>query len=91
MTRDEIRAGVLEVLGEIAPEADLLSIKPDILFRDQIDLDSMDYLNFVIALDEKFHAEIPEQEYTKFLTLNACLEQLESSLKRAASKSGKVS
>ena len=36
----------------------------------------MDYLNFVIALDEEFQANIPESEYTKFITLNACVEQL---------------
>jgi acyl carrier protein len=76
MTRDEIKAKVLEILGEIAPEADLSAIKPDVNFRDQIDLDSMDYLNFVIALDEEFQANIPETEYTKFVTLNACVEQL---------------
>ena len=78
MTREEIRTKVLEVLSEIAPEADLPSIKPDVPFRDQLDIDSMDYLNFVIALDERFEAGIPEQDYTKFVTLNACVEQLES-------------
>lgn len=78
MTREEIKAGVLDVLSEIAPESDLTNIKPDISFRDQIDLDSMDYLNFVIALDERFRANIPEVDYTKFVTLNACVDQLES-------------
>ena len=83
MTTDEIRAKVLEVLGEIAPEADLLSIKPEVPFRDQIDIDSMDYLNFVIALDERFQAGIPETEYTKFVTLDACVRELESILTTA--------
>lgn len=69
---------VLEVLGEIAPEADLSRIKPDVPFRDQFDIDSMDYLNFVIALDEKFHTRIPETEYTKFVSLDACVRELES-------------
>lgn len=81
MTRDEIRDRVLEILEEIAPEADLRAIKPDANFRDQIDLDSMDYLNFVIALDERFDASIPEQDYTKYVTLNACVDQLESLLR----------
>jgi acyl carrier protein len=80
MSMDEIREKVLEILGEIAPEADLQNIKPDVPFRDQIDLDSMDYLNFVIALDERFNAGIPEQDYTKFVSLNACVEQLASLL-----------
>lgn len=80
MTREEIRAKVLEVLGTIAPEADLTTIKPDVNFRDQIDIDSMDYLNFVIALDEAFQANIPEVDYTKFVSLNACVEQLSQEL-----------
>jgi acyl carrier protein len=80
MTRDEIKTATLDVLGEIAPEANLSSIKPDVPFRDQIDLDSMDYLNFVIALDEKLQANIPEQDYTKFISLNACADQLEKLL-----------
>lgn len=88
MTREEIKAGVLDVLNEIAPEIDLANVKPDIPFRDQIDLDSMDYLNFVIALDEKFAAGIPETEYASLTTLNACVEKLESLLSdRNASKS----
>jgi acyl carrier protein len=76
MTKDETKAKVLRILGEIAPEADLENLKPDIEFREQIDLDSMDYLNFVIALDEEFDAAIPETEYTKFTSLNSCIEQL---------------
>jgi acyl carrier protein len=77
MTRDEIKTKVLEILCEIAPETDPQTIKPEVNFRDQIDLDSMDYLNFVIALDERFHADIPEQDYTKFVSLNACVDELE--------------
>ena len=77
MTRDEIKGEVLEVLGQIAPEVDLNAIRPDVNFRDQIDLDSMDYLNFVIALDERFHAKIPENQYTKFVSLDACVNELE--------------
>lgn len=76
MTREEVKAKVLEILGSIAPEADLAAIKPDVNFRDQIDIDSMDYLNFVIALDEEFKANIPEAEYTKFTSLNSCIDRL---------------
>jgi acyl carrier protein len=76
MTDTEIKEKVLRILGEIAPEADLENIEPDVEFREQIDLDSMDYLNFVIALDEEFAASIPETEYTQFTSLNACVEKL---------------
>jgi len=67
---------VLRMLGEVAPEADLTAIKPDVSFRDQLDIDSMDFLNFVIAVHEALHVEIPEADYPKLNTLNACVEYL---------------
>lgn len=76
MTRDELRATVLRVLGEIAPEADLASLKPDVAFRDQLDLDSMDNLNFVIGLHAALGVEIPEADYPKLATLDRCLDYL---------------
>jgi acyl carrier protein len=82
MTDEEIKAKVLEVLGSIASEADLNNIKPDKDFRDQLDIDSMDYLNFVIALDEAFQGKIPEPDYTKFINLDACVNELKKSIGR---------
>ena len=76
MTGDEIRGAVLRVLGEIAPEADLSTIKPDVPFRDQLDLDSMDLLNFVIALHEALRVEIPEADYPKLATLDGAVHYL---------------
>lgn len=75
-TRDEIAAAVLRALGEIAPEADLATIKPDVSFRDQLDIDSMDFLNFVIAVHEALRVEIPEADYPKLRTLNGCTAYL---------------
>lgn len=80
MTREEIKATVLELLGEIAPEADLAQVEPDITFRDQLDIDSMDLLNFVVALHEKLHVEIPETDYAKVSTLNGCVDYLAAQL-----------
>jgi acyl carrier protein len=76
MTRDEIRATVLRALGEIAPEADLASLAPDIGLRDQLDLDSMDILNFVVGLHAALGVEIPESDYPKLATLDACVDYL---------------
>ena len=76
MTRDEMRATVLRVLGEIAPEADPASIEPDVGFREQLDLDSMDLLNFVIGLHSALNVEIPETDYPKLATLDGCVEYL---------------
>ncbi len=76
MTRDEIRAVVLRTLGEIAPEADLSTLEPNVSFRDQLDVDSMDLLNFVIALHAVLHVEIPEADYPKLATLDRCVDYL---------------
>ena len=78
MTKEEIRSTVLRILGEIAPEADLNQLKPDLSFRDQLDIDSMDFLNFVIALDEELHVSIPESEYAKLSSLDNSVELLTS-------------
>jgi len=76
MTPSEIRETVFRVLGTIAPEADPDQIKPDLNLRDQLDLDSMDFLNFVIGLHKELHVEIPEADYPKFGTLNGCIAYL---------------
>lgn len=73
---DDLKAVILRTLGEIAPEADLASLKPDVSFRDQLDIDSMDFLNFVIALHEELHIEIPEEHYPQLSTLNGCVAYL---------------
>jgi acyl carrier protein len=75
---DELRAVVLRVLGDIAPEADLASLRPDVAFREQLDLDSMDLLNFVVGLHGALGVEIPEADYPKLATLDACVEYLAS-------------
>jgi acyl carrier protein len=76
VTRDEIRATVLRVLGEIAPEADLTALDPRVELRRQLDLDSMDVLNFVVGLHEALGVDIPEADYPKYATLGDCVEEL---------------
>lgn len=76
MTRDEIRATVLRVIGDIAPEADLSRLRPDVAFRDQLDLDSMDLLNAVIGLHEILRVDIPEADYPQLATLQGCVDYL---------------
>ncbi len=78
MTPDDIRDTVLRALGEVAPEADLGHLKPDVGFREQLDIDSMDFLNFVIRLHKELHVEIPESDYPKLSTLRGCMEYLTS-------------
>ena len=70
MTSDEIRQTVLRIMGEIAPEADLDRIRPDVDLRDQLDIDSMDFLNFVIGVHEQLQVDIPESDYEQLVTLD---------------------
>jgi acyl carrier protein len=78
MTREQIREIILRVLGQIAPEADPIRLKPDVSFRDQLDIDSMDFLNFVIAVHKETQVDIPEIDYPRLSTLNGCMDYLAS-------------
>jgi len=70
MTDDEIKALVLRELGNIAPEIDPAQIDPAVKVRDQVDLDSMNVLDLMIAIHEATGVEIPEADYPKINTLN---------------------
>jgi acyl carrier protein len=74
MTKDEIKNTVLRILGGIAPEADLTQIKPQVGFREQLDIDSMDLLNFAIGLKKELGVEVPEADYPKVASLDGCVE-----------------
>ena len=76
LTPHQITQTVLRILGEIAPEADLTVLKADVSFRDQLDIDSVDFLNFVIGLHDALAVEIPESDYPRLLTLNGCIDYL---------------
>ena len=76
MTKEEIKTSVLRVLGQIAPEADLSRIKSNLRLRDQLDIDSMDLLNFVIGLHKELNIEIPEADYPKLVTLDGSVNYL---------------
>lgn len=80
MTREEIQSTVLRLLGDIAPEADLTRLDPNQNLRDQLDIDSMDFLNFVIALDKELHIAVPETEYRQIAALQDCVAYLSQRL-----------
>ena len=82
MTEAEIRRLVLEQLGNIAPEADPWAIDPAAPLRDELDIDSMDFLNFVIALHERLKIDIPEIDYPKLATINGAVGYLGAKLAR---------
>jgi acyl carrier protein len=76
MTKEEIKAVVLEALTSVAPDVNPAGIKPDVNFRDQFDFDSMDFLNFVTALHKKLGVDVPEVDYPKLANLKGCIEYL---------------
>lgn len=78
MTESEIKQVVREALSNIAPEVNLEAINPARDLRDQIDVDSVDFLNFVIALHKALGIEIPDADVAKLATLNSCVNYLVS-------------
>jgi acyl carrier protein len=77
-----VRQAVLDALASVAPEADLGSLDPRAVLRDELDLDSMDFLNFVIALHKALGIEVPERDYGKLTTLEACVDYLTAARKQ---------
>lgn len=80
MTNAEIRDAVVRMLATIAPEARGQALAPSVNLRDQLDLDSMDVLNFVVALHKELGVEIPETDYAKLITLDAIVTYLAARL-----------
>jgi acyl carrier protein len=78
MTTDDIRNVIVEALTRIAPEIDPASIQPSVNLRDQLDIDSMDFLNFVLALHKRLGIEIPEADYPRLYTLDDAIAYLAS-------------
>jgi len=76
MTDEELRTVVIATLKTIAPEVEEGDLRPDRPLRNQVDLDSMDWLNFLIGLHEKLKVEIPEADYAKLVTLGDVVDYL---------------
>lgn len=76
MTPAEIQESVLEILSDIAPDEDLSDLKPDVSFREQLDMDSMDFLDIVMELRKRYRVQIPEQDYPALASMNSTVEYL---------------
>jgi acyl carrier protein len=76
MSRDEIRQTVLHTLWSLAPEAEGQPLAEDADLREELDLDSMDFLNLVTALHEALHVDIPEAVYARVGSLQGMVEYL---------------
>ena len=83
MTIEEIKNVVLEIIQDIDDEADLENLKPGEALRDQLDLDSMDFLDIVMELRKRYKIQIPEADYPELATLNSCINYLMPRLQAA--------
>jgi acyl carrier protein len=76
MTPNEARGVILSVLADVAPEVDSDEIDAGVDLTEQLDLDSMDYLNWMLGINQATGIEIPERDYPKFVTLNGAIDYL---------------
>jgi acyl carrier protein len=77
MTKEQIKDTILEIIAQIIPDEDLSNLKGDIPLREQVELDSMDFLDIVMELRKRYGIEVPESDYTQLATLNGSAAYLE--------------
>lgn len=81
MSDIDIRKVVQEELNNIAPEVDIASVDPKADLREALDIDSMDFLNFVTAIHHRLGFDIPERDYPKLVTLGGAIGYIEAKLR----------
>jgi acyl carrier protein len=83
-TEEQLRGIVIRALTEVAPEIDPVAIDPDTDLAEQLDIDSMDFLNIIVAIHEETGIEIPERDYPKLSTLGDAVSYLAEAQKQGA-------
>jgi acyl carrier protein len=86
MTPAEIREAILEILSDIAPDEDLSRLEPGVPFRDQLDMDSMDFLDIVMELRKRYRIQIPEEDYPALASMTTTIAYLEPRMKDVPKK-----
>ena len=81
MTNDQIKQAVLQIISVIAPDEDLSHLKSDVALREQLELDSMDFLDIVMELRKRYKVEVPEADYGQLASLDSCVTYLAPRLK----------
>jgi acyl carrier protein len=76
MTPAEVREVVVDILEGIAPDEDLSSLKDDVALREQLELDSMDFLDIVMELRKRYRVQIPEDDYVQLATMDSTIQYL---------------
>jgi len=82
MKAEDIRAVILEVIHQIVPDEDLSNLKGDVRIRDQIEMDSMDFLDIMMELRKRYGIKVPEEDYMKLSTLDGSVAYLEPMMKQ---------
>jgi acyl carrier protein len=77
---------VLAILADIAPDEDLSALKDDVPFRDQLEMDSMDFLDIVMELRKRYRVQIPEEDYPELASMAGTVKYLEPLMKDMAKK-----
>ena len=77
MAPEEIRTAIIEILEDIAPDEDLTNLDDDKAFREQLELDSMDFLDIVMELRKRHRVQIPEEEYGELASMQSTVTYLE--------------
>jgi acyl carrier protein len=80
MSDPDIRTAVQDELSNVAPEIDLATIDPAADLREALDIDSMDFLNFISAIHRRLGVDIPERDYPKLVTLDGAIAYLKAKL-----------
>ena len=81
MTRDAISNVIIEIIKDIDEDADTATLASNQPLRDQLDLDSMDFLDIVMELRKRYKLQIPEEDYPQLATLDSCVNYLEPKLR----------
>jgi len=81
MTASEIKDAIIDILSDIAPDEDLSDLKEDVPFRDQLELDSMDFLDIVMELRKRYRIQIPEEDYPQLISMTSTVNYLEPLMK----------
>jgi acyl carrier protein len=87
MSPAEIREEVLDILHDIAPDEDLSQLDDNVRLRDQMELDSMDFLDIVMELRKRHRIQIPEEDYIQLATMNSTVAYLEPLMQNIARES----
>jgi acyl carrier protein len=85
MTAEEIKQALISILGRIVPDEDLSAIQDDVPFREQIELDSMDFLDIVMELRKQYRVQIPEDDYPNLATMAGAVNYLVPRMQAAKS------